>query len=341
MVERITHTSIQRAALSNLQINLNRLNQLQERLTSGKRLQKPSDDPAAAVDSMRLRSDQRAAAQYARNAENGVSWLSTLDMTLTSAAPLVTKVRTLLLATGNPGYGQSQRNSIATQLDALKDNLLETANTKYLGRSVFAGNSDANSAYSAVEAPMYAVETDADGNTVLDTDGMPVYMKDADGNRIPVLDENGNPLTHIVYRFAGSSTDSVQRRISSNSTVRVDSDGSAVWGDENGSIFELIGTITNDLRAGKDVTRYVAAIDTYSESILQEAADVGTRYNLVTQAQTAIQDQQLTLKTQLSDVEDADLPSTIVDLKLSEVAYQGALAATGKMLQPTLLDYLA
>jgi flagellar hook-associated protein 3 FlgL len=206
---------------------------------------------------------------------------------------------------------------------------------------VFAGNSEAESAYIAVSAPAYQVETDADGNTVLDADGMPVYKQDADGNRIPALDAQGDPITHTVYRFTGNSNDSVERRISDNSTVRVDSDGSKVWGDENGSIFELIGTITADLRAGKDATRYVDAMDTYSQAILQEAADVGTRYNLVTEAQTSIQNQQLTLKTQLSEVEDANLPATIVDLKLSEVAYQGALAATGKMLQPTLLDYLA
>jgi flagellar hook-associated protein 3 FlgL len=48
----------------------------------------------------------------------------------------------------------------------------------------------------------------------------------------------------------------------------------------------------------------------------------------------------LTLKTQLSDIEDIDLPETIMKLQLQEVAYQAALGATARAIQPSLMDFL-
>jgi flagellar hook-associated protein 3 FlgL len=56
-------------------------------------------------------------------------------------------------------------------------------------------------------------------------------------------------------------------------------------------------------------------------------------------AQTA-RDVTLDLQASLSDVENVDLAKATVDLQLQEVAYQAALATTGRVLQPTLLDFL-
>ena len=46
------------------------------------------------------------------------------------------------------------------------------------------------------------------------------------------------------------------------------------------------------------------------------------------------------MKTQLSGIEDIDLAEVILELQMQEVAYKGALGAAGKVLQPTLLDFL-
>ena len=48
----------------------------------------------------------------------------------------------------------------------------------------------------------------------------------------------------------------------------------------------------------------------------------------------------MALTTSLAEIENADLPRTLVDLKMQEVAYQAALAATARVLQPSLIDFL-
>jgi flagellar hook-associated protein 3 FlgL len=49
---------------------------------------------------------------------------------------------------------------------------------------------------------------------------------------------------------------------------------------------------------------------------------------------------ELDSQNQLSEVEGVDLPAATVDLQLQEVAYQAALGATARALQPSLLDFL-
>ena len=49
---------------------------------------------------------------------------------------------------------------------------------------------------------------------------------------------------------------------------------------------------------------------------------------------------ELRLSTSLSNVENADLPKVIVDLQMQQTAYQASLAATSRVMQPSLLDFL-
>jgi len=69
-------------------------------------------------------------------------------------------------------------------------------------------------------------------------------------------------------------------------------------------------------------------------------ATVGSRVNRVESARDALASSALSNTRSLSDVENVDVAAAIVDLQMQEVAYQAALGATARVLQPTLLDFL-
>jgi flagellar hook-associated protein 3 FlgL len=48
----------------------------------------------------------------------------------------------------------------------------------------------------------------------------------------------------------------------------------------------------------------------------------------------------VSLTSQLTAIEDVDLAGTIMEVQMQEVAYQAALGATSRVLQPTLMDFL-
>jgi flagellar hook-associated protein 3 FlgL len=69
-------------------------------------------------------------------------------------------------------------------------------------------------------------------------------------------------------------------------------------------------------------------------------ADVGSRAARIERETQIISDRSLTLGGQLAEIEDIDLPNTIMRLQMQQVGYQAALSATAKAISPTLLDYL-
>ena len=69
-------------------------------------------------------------------------------------------------------------------------------------------------------------------------------------------------------------------------------------------------------------------------------ADIGTRYGRVESALTQLNSTTLDHQAALSDIENVDIAKAIVDVQLQQVAYQAALGATAKVIQPSLLDFL-
>ncbi len=307
MIGRVTHQTVQRTALANLQLNLGKMADLQGRMSGGKVITKPSDDPGGTAKALGLRADRRAAEQYARNIDNGIGWLSTVDTAIGTATDSLRRARDLTVQGANTGaMSPAAREAIAIELEGIRDALLSQANGRYLGRSVFAGTSDAATAFNGAA---------------------------------------GTP----PYAFNGAAAGTVERRIATDTTVRVDADGAGVFGvgawdaagpGTGGSVFGLLDQIAADLRAGLDVRERLNDIDTRMDAMLSERAAVGTRYGMLESAQKTNAMAVVELKGQIAAVEDIDLAEVIVELQSQEVAYQAALGATSRVLQPSLLEFL-
>lgn len=200
MFTRVTNATQTLNAQRNLQLSLQRQAQLYDQATSRKQITKPSDDPTATAAALGVRADQASTAQYKRNVDNGDAWLTTADSTLSSVEDIMRRVRDLTVTGANDGsLSPEAKEAVATELDGLKKSLLSLANTTYLGRTVFAGNSDAGVAFQ----PDYSF-TGAAGSTVerrigpdttvrVDADGAAVFGTGA-GSVFALLDNISNDL---------------------------------------------------------------------------------------------------------------------------------------------------
>lgn len=183
MLGRITNQQQLITTQRNLQSSRALLATLQDRVSTGKLVTKPSDDPSATASILRVHAQQRATEQYGSNIADGTAWLATVDSALTSAESIMGQVRDLTVRGANSGaMTPATREAIAVELEGLKGDLLDKANTTYLGRTVFAGSSDAGVAFdNTVSTAPYAF-TGATGSSVQrkvnDTESVRV---DADG----------------------------------------------------------------------------------------------------------------------------------------------------------------
>lgn len=149
-IGRVTQSMMVRQSLNAIETNSSRLAQSQEQLSTGRRLNRPSDSPTDTIAAMRVRGEQAALAQHKRNAEDGLGWLNQIDGALSSITTQVRRARDLALQGANEGMSSTAaREALAVEVDQLRESLMATANTQYLGRPVFGGITAGSTAYDA------------------------------------------------------------------------------------------------------------------------------------------------------------------------------------------------
>jgi flagellar hook-associated protein 3 FlgL len=300
---RVTNSSIAAQTLANLQSSLSRGATLQQQLSSGKRINKASDDPAGAVSALSLQGEIDRNGQYTRNAADGIGWLSQVDTTLTSLNDVLQRARDLTVQAANTGSGDAaSRTAIATEMAQLRASVVDLGNTTYQGRPIFGGTTAGSAAFAVGSTSTIGGQPD---------------------------------ITYV------GDSGTVQRRIADGTTVRVDSDATAAFGAGASSVFNVLATVIDHLQ--NDPTQLsgdLTAIDAAAGQFRTSLTTTGVRYNQIQSAQTTIGNRVQDLSTRLTDVEDVDMPATIVALQTQSVAYQAALGAAAKVMQPSLLDFL-
>jgi flagellar hook-associated protein 3 FlgL len=145
---RVADTSLSQAITTQLNEQEASIASLEEQVSSGKSLNQPSDNPAAVTQVLQLSSQASQLTSWQANAQIATSWLGMGNNAVNSALSNMQSARTLLLQALNQGTQNSTTyQAIAQQLEGINANLLDTANTEYEGRPIFAGTSASPQAY--------------------------------------------------------------------------------------------------------------------------------------------------------------------------------------------------
>jgi flagellar hook-associated protein 3 FlgL len=143
--------------------------------------------------------------------------------------------------------------------------------------------------------------------------------------------------------YAGNNGQTT-RTVGANSKVRIEATGPEAFGAEGSDtqLFKVLSEISNALRADDQTAldKNLVNLDSAFDLVNSTLSDVGARYNRVTQMKQSAEDHLLSVTSQLSDIEDVDLPKAIMELQIQQTSYQAALAATAKVIQPSLIDFL-
>jgi flagellar hook-associated protein 3 FlgL len=117
-----------------------KLNQTQLQLATGKKVLKPSDDPAVATQLLNLSSLKANNLQYDRNINTALNELELQESVLASSGNVLQRVRELVIQANNATQGSETRAAIADEISNLADELLQLSNSKSpSGEYIFAG----------------------------------------------------------------------------------------------------------------------------------------------------------------------------------------------------------
>jgi flagellar hook-associated protein 3 FlgL len=166
MPTRITSLTLSRGVLDDVARASSRLAKTQEKLSSGKELTRPSDDPSAVARALRLRTEMEGAQQFQRNVAEAQGWADVTDSALETVSDALQRARELVVQGATEGLGVQQRAAIAKEVRGLIDSVKQAGNTSYGGRYVFGGTLTASAPFTIGGTDAYAGNTAVVGRQI-------------------------------------------------------------------------------------------------------------------------------------------------------------------------------
>lgn len=137
---RITNRMMTNNMLNNINKNKLNVSKYEEQYSTGKKIQKPSDDPIVAVRALKMRTNLAELNQYyEKNIPDAVSWMELTEGALSNINDILKKINTLCVQGSSDTLTASDRNSIVQNLVELKNQIYEEGNSNYTGRYIFTG----------------------------------------------------------------------------------------------------------------------------------------------------------------------------------------------------------
>lgn len=291
---RVTTTSLYNSVIRNISDAGRDINDLNDQISSGKRIRHASDDPTGATVALGIRTRLGQLDGQERGRQAADDWLNASDSQLSSLSDTLLRVKELSVQGANGVLDPDARRKIADEMDQLVQHAVVIANGKVGDRFLFAGVK--------TDTPPFAITTSGSATTVT---------------------------------YAGS-TDPVRMQVAQGVVMDV-----GVTGDRLQSAISAMAQMADTLRAGSAVTpAQLTAIDAASDTVLDARSVVGAKLNRTKSMGDLAAGQKVTLQTQLSEVEDTDIVETVLALTSKQNVYQAALAVGGRVLQPSLLQFL-
>jgi flagellar hook-associated protein 3 FlgL len=309
---RISNQSVYDSITFNITKASNAMLQANEVISSGKQINRISDDPVGQVSVMSLRASLDHIDQMQRNINMGRSWLNSGESALTQLHDILTNVKVLCVEMSTATINGTQRENAAEDVEGHLEQVLSIANTQVDGRYIFSGTK--------TDTEPYSIGTDGGGNTSVD------YY--------------GN-TTEFEINIAKNINVAVGRV----GTDIFGTDPIADWGDPAAGADNIFKTLL-DLKESllnNDVSGIQGAMDELDDQMGRVSSlisDSGAKSIRLDVKEGIIKDLNLVYTDRKSQIEDADIAESVMELKARELAYQAALSSSSKIMNLSLVNFL-
>ncbi len=301
MSVRITDLGMMESRMAWMRQGQSRVAAAEQEIATGRRINKPSDNPSESARLMRHDLRLQRVSQFSRNNDNAKLWVGTADQALQTGANYLERARTLAVQAGNDTtLGAQESRAIAADVRSIAQGMMAMANTKISGRAIFAGTADSEGAYDATT--LAYVGDSGQVTRALDTDETVVvgyHGPDIFGTENP-----GDPMNGNVFEMLGALADAIEA------------------GDNT------------QIRAG------IEAVDTAMARVGTVQGRVGAASQQLDAAETRQNAEKLNTEEHISKIRDVDIADAVIRLRSAEVSYEATMSATSRALSRSLLDFL-
>jgi flagellar hook-associated protein 3 FlgL len=167
---RVTFNAQNRNSTAGLEDAASRLIEYQRQVSTGKRIEKPSDDPSATLGSIGEHAETAAIDQYARATDTVASRLAVVDTVLSDLITQIERAQVSAVSARGTTKTQLQRDAAATDLEGIRDTIFGDMNTSFNGTFVFSGSASTVAPYSRVGSGPVSAYAGSTSEMIVDID---------------------------------------------------------------------------------------------------------------------------------------------------------------------------
>ncbi len=149
---RITQGMLSNDSLKNLNNNLRSIQSLNEQLSTGKKINKPSDDPVGISFSLRYKEDLAQNEQFQRNSDYAKSKIIQTEDAISSVDDVLQRARELAVQGANDTNSKESRKTIAAEIHQMYEQLIDVGNSQFNGEYIFNGQLTNLKPYDSINA---------------------------------------------------------------------------------------------------------------------------------------------------------------------------------------------
>ncbi len=300
MPSRINLETLVNSTLMNIQLSASRMQKLQEQVATGKKINRPSDDPDGARKILNFRSEDLKLEQFSKNVQTSMQSIQFGESILQNTSNTINRVQELLVQAVNPTTAQGVREVIAKEIDGMIETVLQDANSQRLGRYIFAGT---------------------------ETSTRPFETTRNSKGEVTAVTYNGN-------------REKIEYAVGPGTKVQVNHTGGEVFMDSKifTTLIAIRDNLTNGAiefaKAGLD------DIVNVQEDIMDSIVKAGATVNNLEFTDNRIKDAKMSFTEALGEVESADIAELVLKLTEQQNIFQAALASGVLVFETSILDYV-
>lgn len=318
---RATEATTYRSLQAFLDRTSDKLQTLQLAAATGKRLNRPSDDPTAISPVLSARTQIQTSDRYIETIESGLDRIDNMDGYLDSIENTLVRAKEISIATVNGSLSQADMDTYADEVQQLRESLIADANTQLDGKYVFAGFEE--------NTQPFTLNSTYDPTLPFDATNPDTYPVSYDGD-------------YGELEFEVAPNELLNVNISGNTLMQGDLDNDGQTDAGAVDVFAVVTQLEENLRAG-DVPALESSIDDLETAANQIRAQRSLKGNIGRRLETArdhMEEIKIDMEEFRSRFEDADILETITELQQQQQSFQAALNVTGKVSELSILDYL-
>jgi flagellar hook-associated protein 3 FlgL len=294
--------------LNSLARTQSRLDDAQQQISSGRRLNQPSDAPDQVSAVLQLHADIKMNQAVQKNLQQVKSEVDVGEQTLSSSIDLLQQASVYATEAEGPQQDAQTRAMLAGNVETLLERMVNNSRTTLNGRYIFSGDAD--------QSPAYQLDlTSATGVQTLQISSATRTVAGPGGSTFPV---------------ALTANDVFDAR---------NPDGSPASNNVFAALNSLRVALTSNDDAG--IKSAISSLDLASKHMNDQLAFYGQTQSRIAAGLNDAQNNDVRLQTELSKRQDADMTQEITELQQAQTQMQAALEMRARLPRTTLFDLLS